>query len=94
MTDYIKFSRWSLGIIFAILIQTGTAIWWASSVATKLEYMSSELIELKAKVLYSSKAESTLQVVSDRQETVIKDVSAIKTDIKSIDTRVTRLETH
>lgn len=76
-----------LGIIFAIVVQTMGALWWASgfssSVSVKLDYLQKGQTELSSAILDSDKSRYTLSDAQKDWAVNEKRLSALEAEVRS-----------
>ena len=80
-----------LGVIFAIILQTMGAIWWASGITFKIDYLQKTQQEFNQSILEGTKNRYTSIDATRDWNTNEKRLGSIEADIKSISLRIQEL---
>lgn len=77
-----------LGVIFAIILQTMGAIWWASGITFKIDYLQKTQAEFNQSILEGTKNRYTSVDASRDWNANEKRLGGIEADINSINLRI------
>ena len=91
--------KFSLTLIFAILLQSATAIWWASAINNRVEQVEKKAVETQ--IVHADKnkeqdarllnLEDARQKAGERLSSIEASMTAIAAGVQRIDTRLERL---